>query len=338
MMKRRLVFFLALCLALPCVWAGGEEMGEKLYTGRTTMSPKVYASWEGTQGIDKIGSIPQGRRVDIYAVNPTFAYVVFERNQIGGYIRRVALEDIRVVDPGATPPYGVEFNRFIGRVSAWDAQVTSAPGGGDALITLHRGARVSLIGFETGYAKLIFKRQYGYIDSRLLGEMDQVYESAEDAGSDAPIASYTSFYKITEDESNQNRIVNLKVACDRLAMRALPHGADLDFNRDIGPYRASMGYLRAGSITEEGLIQGYGGGTCQVSSTLYNVLLQLPGITVLQRRAHGANGASYLPIGMDAAVGNNGLNLRFRNDYGFPIRIDGTVQDGALTIAIYKAE
>lgn len=219
MMKRRLVFFLALCLALPCVWAGGEEMGEKLYTGRTTMSPKVYASWEGTQGIDKIGSIPQGRRVDIYAVNPTFAYVVFERNQIGGYIRRVALEDIRVVDPGATPPYGVEFNRFIGRVSAWDAQVTSAPGGGDALITLHRGARVSLIGFENGYAKLIFKRQYGYIDSRLLGEMDQVYESAEDAGSDAPIASYTSFYKITEDESNRNRIVNLKVACDRLAMR-----------------------------------------------------------------------------------------------------------------------
>ena len=76
---------------------------------------------------------------------------------------------------------------------------------------------------------------------------------------------------------------------------------------------------------------------CQVSSTLYNVVLQLPGITVLQRRAHGDNGASYLPIGVDAAVGNSALNFRFRNDYPFPIRIDASAQDGALTIAIYKA-
>lgn len=338
MMKRCLVFFLALCLALPWGCAAGEETGEKLYTGRTVTASRVYASWDGTEGVDYIGSIPQGRRVGIYALNPTFAYVSFDRDHISGYTRRVNLEDIRIIDAGTTPPYGVDFNHFIGLVGARDAAVTSAPGGGDTLITLHRGARVSLIGFEDGYAKLIFKRQYGYIDSRLLGEMSQVYECAEEAGSDAPIASYTSFYKITEDESNQNRIVNLKVACDRLAMYALSHGADLDFNRDIGPYRPSVGYLRAGSITEEGLIQGYGGGTCQVSSTLYNVLLQLPGITVLQRRAHGANGASYLPIGVDAAVGNKALNLRFRNDYAFPIRIDGTVQDGALTIAIYKAE
>ena len=64
----------------------------------------------------------------------------------------------------------------------------------------------------------------------------------------------------------------------------------------------------------------------------------LPGLTVLQRRAHGNNGASYLPIGVDAAVGNSELNFRFRNDYAFPLRIHATSQDGALTIAIYRAE
>ena len=67
-------------------------------------------------------------------------------------------------------------------------------------------------------------------------------------------------------------------------------------------------------------------------------MLQLPGLTVLYRRAHGDNGASYLPIHMDAAVGNSSLNFKFRNDYSFPVRIEGTVQDGALTIAIYRAE
>ena len=52
-------------------------------------------------------------------------------------------------------------------------------------------------------------------------------------------------------------------------------------------------------------VPGYGGGTCQVSSTLYNALLQLPGIEILQRRPHGPDGAKYLPHGVDAAVGSD---------------------------------
>ena len=88
-------------------------------------------------------------------------------------------------------------------------------------------------------------------------------------------------------------------------------------------------------ITKDGeLIMSPGGGSCQVSSTLYNTILQLPGITVLERHAHGVNGASYLPHGVDASSGD--LNFRIRNDYSFPIRIEGSVHDFALFIAIYK--
>lgn len=342
-MKRFLACLLLLCcLPLTGAFGAAGKQGdtglEKLYTGRTVVDARVFADWKGTEGVDAIGVIPKKTRVAIHALNPTFALVTYEAGGITGYIRRVTLEDTKPVDNTTTPPYGVDFNHFIGAVAAQDAPVTDQPGAGETLITLHEGARVSIIGFENGYAKLIYHRQYGYIDSRLLGELSQVYEDPEAAGTDAPIASYTSFYKITTDESNLNRMVNLGVACQRLAMYPLHTGDNLDFNRDVGPYRASSGYLRAGTLTEAGLTQGYGGGTCQVSSTLYNVLLQLPGITVLQRRAHGANGASYLPIGVDAAVGNKALNLRFRNDYPFPIRIDGTVQDGALTIAIYRME
>lgn len=336
-MKRILALLLA--LALFPAWAAADNTElPRLYTARTVTDARVYTSWEGTDGFDPTGYIPKKRRVVIHELYPSFALVTYEAGSVTGYIKRVTMEDAKPLDNAATPPYGVDFNHFIGKVAAEDAPVTSKPGAGKTLITLHRGARVSLIGFEEGYAKLIFKRQYGYIDSRLLGEMAQVYEDAESAGCDAPIASYTSFYKITLDESNQNRMINLAVACKRLAMHPLTPGANLDFNRDIGPYKASSGYLPAGALSDGELIQGYGGGTCQVSSTLYNVLLQLPGITVLQRRAHGANGASYLPIGVDAAVGNKSLNLRFRNDFSFPIRFEGTTQDGALTIAIYRTE
>ena len=66
-------------------------------------------------------------------------------------------------------------------------------------------------------------------------------------------------------------------------------------------------------------------------------LLQLPGLTIIQRRAHGDNGAPYLPMHVDAAVGNNELNLVFRNDYDFPIRLEGhTNYDGALCWLIYR--
>ena len=71
--------------------------------------------------------------------------------------------------------------------------------------------------------------------------------------------------------------------------------------------------------------------------TLYKVLIQLPDIEINHRRPHGGNGASYLPIHCDAAVGNPELNLIFTNRYDFPIRIVGTSNDdGALLMRIYR--
>ncbi len=334
--------FLALAMLLALLWPGSfgraEEASPALYTVRTRVDSKVYADWDGTEGITQTGIIPKSRRGSVLALNPTFALVSYQEGKLIGYVRRVCLEDPRVLDKASTPPYGVDFNHFLAAVEAEDAPVTTLPGGGETLITLHKGARVSFIGFENGYGKLIYHRQYGYIDSRLLGEMLNVYEIPENAGTDAPIASYTSFYKITTDESNLNRMTNIAVACQKLCAFSLLPAGNLNFNRDMGPYKASSGYMPAGVLVDGQLQQGYGGGTCQVSSTLYNVVLQLPGLTVLQRRAHGNNGASYLPIGVDAAVGNSELNFRFRNDYPYPLRIDASSRDGALTIAIYRTE
>ena len=340
-MKRFLaLLFAALLLPLSgafCYAENKPDTSARLYYARTRLACKIFTDWETTNGVNQIGVIPENVRVVVHALNPSFALVTYEADHKTGYVKRVCLENPKTIDPTTTPPYGVDFNHYLVTVAAQDVPVWSAPGGGEALITLHQGARVSLIGFEEGYGKVIYHRQYGYIDSRLLGNVTNVYDIAETAGTDAPIASYTSFYKITTDESNLNRINNISVACGKMNVFPIYAGTELNFNRDMGPYSAANGYLPAGVLAEGGLNLGYGGGTCQVSSTLYNVVLQLPGLTVLQRRAHGDNGASYLPIGVDAAVGNSTLNFRFRNDYPFPIRIDASAQDGALTIAIYKA-
>lgn len=339
-MKRWIALaLLMLLLPLPGAFCFAEETElPVLYKGRTSVAGRLFSTVGDTDGIDQIGTIPEKTQVVIHELTPTFALVTDRKRNQTGYIKRVCLVDTEPVDPSTTPPYGVVFNRYITAVKAADAPVLSAVDGGQTLITLHEGARLSVIGFESGYAKVIYHRQYGYIDSNLLCDPASVYCLAEDAGIDAPIAAYTSFYNIADTESNRNRMVNIAVACEKLCRITLKNGENLNFNRDIGPYRASNGYLPATVLIDGKSQQGYGGGTCQVSSTLYNVVLQLPGAFVLQRRAHGANGASYLPIGVDAAVGNEKLNFRFRNDYPFSIRIDAHAQDGALTIAIYKAE
>jgi len=341
-MKRALLILLCL-LFLPlsgafCLEEHDAASLPHLYTGRIRVSAKVYKEWNVDEGVGYIDIIPKGEWVKIHAVYPHHVLLSTMNGKICGYANRLWIENPRTIDPATTPPYGVEFNHFLAVIGPEPAPITSQPGGGDTLITLYSGAWLSFIGFEEGYAKVIYHRQYGYVDSNRFSSLVPVSYHPEAAGTDHPIASYTSFYKITTDESNLNRIHNLKVACEKMEKIVLKPMDKLNFNDDIGPYRRSEGYLPAGTITEDGLTQGVGGGTCQVSSTLYNVVLQLPGINVLYRRAHGNNGASYLPIWVDAAVGNKTQNFRIRNEYDFPIRFDTCVQDGAITIAMYRAE
>ena len=61
-------------------------------------------------------------------------------------------------------------------------------------------------------------------------------------------------------------------------------------------------------------------GNCQVSSTLYNAVLALPSLTVLERHEH-SNEVYYVPLGKDAAVSYGSIDFKFRNDYDYDIKI-----------------
>ena len=92
---------------------------------------------------------------------------------------------------------------------------------------------------------------------------------------ETPIAAYTSYYSMAKTKINKSRLVNIRVACDRLT-RVMQPGEELNFNKQVGPYRKSLGYQKAWVLINGTSVPGYGGGTCQVSSTLYNALLSLP--------------------------------------------------------------
>ncbi len=255
-----------------------------------------------------------------------------------GYIMRDRIYNATAVDPVNTPNYGVQKATYLA-TTAKTCHVRKSMSDDDAShVVLNAGTKLSIWRIQDGWAIVIYMRKYGYINLNELKDFVAVSPTDKPLGDDTPIAAYTSFYKMTLDKTNKNRIINIRVGCERLT-RVMQPGERFNFNKMVGPYRRSVGYQPAWVLLNGTSVPGYGGGTCQVSSTLYNALLQLPGIQILQRRPHGAAGASYLPHGVDAAVGNNNLNLRFINNYDFPIRIEGhTSSDGALLMVVYRAD
>ncbi len=334
-MMRALIFalWLTLCTAAIAPQASAKQQ-KVLYKAIITYAYEnsftgIYAAPDTQSRM--IGTYNPGTPIDIVDVLPGYVAINYQ-NGIG-YVLRHRIDDVVAVDPATTPRFGTAVNQYYTTLDKVTHVKAAPDAGSETLITLQAGAKLGFLDVTDGWARLIFKRQYGYVDTKTLPELAMVAPVADAGTEDTPIAVYNSFYNIAETPSNQNRIVNLKVCGTRMD-RIMQPGDVLDFNGTVGPFRANLGYLPAPGLVDGGFTQSYGGGSCQVSSTLYNVVLQLTGLTVLQRSPHGKNGISYLPYGVDASSG--ALNFRFRNDYDFPIRINTHVQDGSLYISIYR--
>ena len=285
--------------------------------------------------VERSFSIPAGAtKVEVLYMDPLWAIVRYKR-QIG-YIKRRNMVDVRAVDSVNTSPYGVQKHQYVA-VTQDTAEVRISMSHEDyCWAILEPGTTLSIWQFDGEWAVVNFWRTYGYIHISDLTDIRTVAPTDQALNDDTPIAAYTSYYQVNSTQKIQNRIHNIKLGVERMSVTLQP-GEKLDANDLMGPYTEENGYLKAGALVDGGTTQSPGGGTCQVASTLYNVLLQLPRISILHRRAHGDNGAPYLPMGQDAAVGNSELNLVFRNNYDFPIRLEGhTAGDGTLCWLIYR--
>ena len=317
-----------------------------IYTGRLGGKYSVFAQMDSKEGAKRVSpSNGNGRNVDILYVGLQWLIVRTKDNKIG-YVKRewFSLTNIKAVDPVNTPPFNAQKHAYTA-VCATTCHVrkTMDPQRGDGddgnnWVILNPGTNITIWQFYEGWAMVNYMRSYGYIDPNELTDLKPVSPTDEVLYEDCPIAAYTSYYKMVQSETNISRIHNIKMGCGYISVVLQP-GQEFNANKLMGPYNPSKKYQQAPVMIDGNTVPGYGGGTCQVSSTLYNVLVQLPKIEIKQRRAHGGNGASYLPIHCDAAVGSNELNLRFVNGYDFAIRIEAlSNDDGALSIRIYKAE
>ncbi|MBQ2952184.1 MAG: VanW family protein [Clostridia bacterium] len=278
----------------------------------------------------------QGERGEVLHLDPLWAIVRY--NGKIAYVKRHRIYDVQPVDSVNTSPYGVMKPQYIATTASTAEVHVSMTHEDICWVVLTPGTKVAIHKIVDGWAVVIYMRTYAYIDIRDLTDLVTVSPTDAALSSDTPIAAYTSFYKMDDTEKNHNRIHNIGLGAKRMSVVLQP-GESFNANNQMGPYEESVGYLVAGALADGEGVDGVGGGTCQVSSTIYNALLQLPGVQIVKRRAHGENGAPYLPHGVDAAVGNDSLNLIFKNNYDFPIRLEGnTTGDGALTWIIYRAD
>lgn len=130
----------------------------------------------------------------------------------------------------------------------------------------------------------------------------------------------------------RSRTYNLRLAASRLDGAVLLPGEIFDFNETVGPRDEAHGYRVAPVIAEGELVDGIGGGTCQISGTLHGAAL-FAGLDIVERYPH-SRPSYYIKLGMDATVVYPTINFRFRNPFDFPIVLHETVKAGVVRAEI----
>jgi vancomycin resistance protein YoaR len=136
----------------------------------------------------------------------------------------------------------------------------------------------------------------------------------------------------SQDAKHRTRTYNLRLAASRFDGTVLLPGEVFEFNRTVGPRDEANGYKIAPVIAEGELVDGIGGGTCQISGTLHAAAF-FAGLDILSRAPH-SRPSSYIKLGLDAAVAYPTIDFKLRNNFDFPIVLHETVKGGKVRAEI----
>ena len=143
------------------------------------------------------------------------------------------------------------------------------------------------------------------------------------------LSTFTTRY----DASDKDRTTNLVLACQKLNGKVIMPGQTFSYNETLGPRTAAAGYKNA-KIYESGqVVDGLGGGICQISSTLYNAAL-MSDMEIVERRNHQFV-TSYVKAGRDATVVYGSTDFRFKNTRTYPVKIIASAKSGIATVSIF---
>ena len=156
-------------------------------------------------------------------------------------------------------------------------------------------------------------------------------EKKEESKKEEEIATYsTSIY-----DKDENRVSNITLANSKLNDVIIKNGEEFSYNNTIGPMNEAQGFKKALGFDSKGKkIQISGGGLCQISSTLYNAVMAVPNLEIIERHPH-SNNVPYVKKDKDAAVAYGSYDFKFKNNTGNDIRILASVDSSCVTTSIW---
>lgn len=137
--------------------------------------------------------------------------------------------------------------------------------------------------------------------------------------------------------SSSARAQNIHNGVELISGKIVYPGDSFSMLDEVIPFSEENGYALAPSYAEGSVVDTYGGGICQVSTTLYMALIRAE-LQIDMRCAHSMI-VNYVVPAMDAAISQEGgKDLRFTNNLDYPIYIYGSAWDGNLFVGIYGVE
>lgn len=143
-------------------------------------------------------------------------------------------------------------------------------------------------------------------------------------------------YSTNFKKSSANRCENIAIAASKIDGTVLYPGEELSVADTIGPLTGKNGYKLAGAYENGQVVESYGGGVCQVSTTLYNAVI-LAELEITERFNHSMV-VDYVPQSQDAAIAGDYKDLKFVNNQDTPIYIEGYTVGKDLYFNVYGEE
>lgn len=282
-----------------------------------------------------IGTLYEDEIVSVGTVEGDWAMV--KKGKTIGYVLLEHLKQFKATDPYAALIPGAEFYPYaatvLREVTIYDVD------SGEALQVLTPGAVICVREQnEAGNYTLPYKRVQAEIRWEDADAVSLETIKRWDQCAPGELLSVFSTYYDTMEESEilQGRRFNMLEGVRRIGGAVIDAGGRFSFNGLAGPYTKGNGYMKGPIINYTSSEKtGYGGGICQVSTTLYNAILQIP-IKITRAQPHSSVGIDYAPIDFDEAVGAGNIDLVFENYLDYSIRLDLQMTEGVVTVKIYR--
>ena len=129
------------------------------------------------------------------------------------------------------------------------------------------------------------------------------------------------------------RTTNLKLAASKINGTVLMPGETFSYNKVVGARTIAAGYKEAPIYVSGEVVDGLGGGICQITSTLYNAVVYA-NLDIVERTNHQFV-PSYVTASRDATVVYGSLDFKFKNNRNYPIKINCSVSGGIANFQIF---